>query len=420
MASLRKTQNMPNDNATIRLLYAILSQKCLKDIDWPAVANNPILNQEITNGHAARMRYARFKKQMDAANGIIAAPSTPRKPRKNNNRVEKTRSPKRAGGGESKSGVKIEGEREGREGKGKGKERERDRGVKREYGVREGTGESIFSNSASTNGSLMDDRDRDLETPDLEGGLMHRPSPAVSLAQHDLSSGLGIGLNYGHDHGYAHNLGAEQAGQLNFQHAAVQIKRERKPSAHTLHSGLYGNSHHTAPLRAPHQLPGGGGGMLDFHKQNQNQHQQVTSSVSNSTLPSTPRMCIEELENEDGHQHFYKHSPSNHSPHSYSQYYRHGHAENENEQDSFGLASSDLGMDVDVDGFMHSFGMVGDHGHSHAHPHSQGQENGNDMYSPLMSDGGFAFGMGSPGLGLSGIGGGGGVGYDDFWNHHDH
>lgn len=30
-------------------------------IDWNKVAHNPILSQEITNGHAARMRYSRFR-----------------------------------------------------------------------------------------------------------------------------------------------------------------------------------------------------------------------------------------------------------------------------------------------------------------------------------------------------------------------
>ena len=92
---------MANDTATTRLLYAILSQKCLKDvrpllfqldfhgsltyytnvknqIDWNKVAHDPILSQEITNGHAARMRYSRFKKQMEGTAPI-------RRPRNNNN-----------------------------------------------------------------------------------------------------------------------------------------------------------------------------------------------------------------------------------------------------------------------------------------------------------------------------------------------
>ncbi|KXX81228.1 hypothetical protein MMYC01_201381 [Madurella mycetomatis] len=53
-----------NDNAMARFLFAILQQKSLKDIDWNKVARNPILSQEITNGHAARMRYSRFRAAM--------------------------------------------------------------------------------------------------------------------------------------------------------------------------------------------------------------------------------------------------------------------------------------------------------------------------------------------------------------------
>lgn len=47
-----------------RFLFAILRQKNLKDIDWNKVARDPILAQEITNGHAARMRYSRFRSAM--------------------------------------------------------------------------------------------------------------------------------------------------------------------------------------------------------------------------------------------------------------------------------------------------------------------------------------------------------------------
>ena len=75
-----------NDNAMARFLFAILQQKCLKDvshqdgracvtngyaklmfllqIDWNEVARNPVLTQEITNGHAARMRFSRFRQQI--------------------------------------------------------------------------------------------------------------------------------------------------------------------------------------------------------------------------------------------------------------------------------------------------------------------------------------------------------------------
>ncbi|KAI1311096.1 hypothetical protein F5Y03DRAFT_343449 [Xylaria venustula] len=53
-----------NDNAMTRFLFAILRQKNLKDIDWNQVAHDPILAQPITNGHAARMRYSRFRSAM--------------------------------------------------------------------------------------------------------------------------------------------------------------------------------------------------------------------------------------------------------------------------------------------------------------------------------------------------------------------
>ncbi|KAH8820584.1 hypothetical protein F5884DRAFT_55171 [Xylogone sp. PMI_703] len=78
---------MPNDNAMTRLLFAILSQKCLKDIDWNKVARDPILQEEITNGHAARMRYSRFKKQMEGTTTVRRPRNSSTSPRKQ--RVEK-------------------------------------------------------------------------------------------------------------------------------------------------------------------------------------------------------------------------------------------------------------------------------------------------------------------------------------------
>ncbi|KAM0325425.1 hypothetical protein ACHAQA_007411 [Verticillium albo-atrum] len=53
-----------SDNQMTRFLFAILKQKNLKDIDWNAVAHDPVLSQPITNGHAARMRYSRFRSGM--------------------------------------------------------------------------------------------------------------------------------------------------------------------------------------------------------------------------------------------------------------------------------------------------------------------------------------------------------------------
>ncbi|PVH80945.1 hypothetical protein DL98DRAFT_588003 [Cadophora sp. DSE1049] len=365
---------MPNDNAITRLLYAILSQKCLKDINWDKVAHDPILNSEITNGHAARMRYSRFKKQMDAANGNLPPP-TPRKPRKN--RVEKTKSvkkEKKPGGGSGAKTERDDGKEVKSEEKGKERERERERGVKSEYGVREGTGESLLSSAASMSGSLNRD------TPDLEGGISMMPSPAVSLAQHDLSSGL--------HHGHGHGLGMSPFQPLSHSSSnmsfadVVQVKRERKPSAKTLNSGLFAH----AQVQSPHQVS------EQLHLQMQN----GTSSVSNSTHPSTPRMCIEEHEQAYSHPHEY--SPNQnptHSPHS------HNHAYLHDPQNSFGLASlGDDDHDHEMDELLHSFGMP-------SSAYSNGNGHGHDMYSPLMAGGEFAFGMGV-GMGVDP--------YDEFWN----
>ncbi|TAQ83608.1 hypothetical protein B7494_g8069 [Chlorociboria aeruginascens] len=87
---------MPNDNAITRLLYAILSQKCLKDIDWNKVAHDPVLSQEITNGHAARMRYSRFKKQMDGTSAT-RRPRNPTKRKKVEKKLPKKKERKMSG-----------------------------------------------------------------------------------------------------------------------------------------------------------------------------------------------------------------------------------------------------------------------------------------------------------------------------------
>ncbi|OTB12901.1 hypothetical protein K445DRAFT_25032 [Daldinia sp. EC12] len=50
-----------NDNAMARFLFAILKQKNLKDINWELVAKDEVLDRPITNGHAARMRFSRFR-----------------------------------------------------------------------------------------------------------------------------------------------------------------------------------------------------------------------------------------------------------------------------------------------------------------------------------------------------------------------
>ncbi|KAI1084482.1 hypothetical protein F5B20DRAFT_298110 [Whalleya microplaca] len=70
-----------NDNAMTRFLFAILRQKNLKDIDWNKVAHDPILAHEITNGHAARMRYSRFRSSMLGLEPTRRNRASPAKPR---------------------------------------------------------------------------------------------------------------------------------------------------------------------------------------------------------------------------------------------------------------------------------------------------------------------------------------------------
>ncbi|KAM0343725.1 hypothetical protein ACHAPU_008316 [Fusarium lateritium] len=95
----------PNsENAMARFLLAILNQKNLKDIDWNQVAADPVLIQPITNGHAARMRFARFR-----------ATVTGHEPQKRTRpadkcrvtKSKKTQQPKRDSLGKSDSGMSI-------------------------------------------------------------------------------------------------------------------------------------------------------------------------------------------------------------------------------------------------------------------------------------------------------------------------
>ena len=83
MASLRRSKTLSPDGQTARFLYTILKQLDLKAIDWNLVADS----LDITNGHAARMRFSRFKQHME---GI---PTQPRAAR-----------PKKESGKEGKSG----------------------------------------------------------------------------------------------------------------------------------------------------------------------------------------------------------------------------------------------------------------------------------------------------------------------------
>lgn len=105
---MRRSKAMPTDGPTAKFLYAIIKQLDLKSvsvlrrgnasllilfqqIDWNMVA----ASLEISNGHAARMRYSRFRQQMEGTT------STPRgsRPKKNAGKCDK-------GGGNPKAGLK--------------------------------------------------------------------------------------------------------------------------------------------------------------------------------------------------------------------------------------------------------------------------------------------------------------------------
>ncbi|KAE8388301.1 hypothetical protein BDV23DRAFT_185521 [Aspergillus alliaceus] len=75
MSTVRRSKAMPTDGPTVKFLYTIIKQLDLKSIDWSLVANQ----LEISNGHAARMRYSRFKQQME---GTTSTPRSSR-PKKN-------------------------------------------------------------------------------------------------------------------------------------------------------------------------------------------------------------------------------------------------------------------------------------------------------------------------------------------------
>ncbi|KAJ2902370.1 hypothetical protein MKZ38_000687 [Zalerion maritima] len=95
-----------NDNAMTRFLFAILKQKNLKDIDWNKVAHDPILAQEITNGHAARMRYSRFRSAM-----LGLEPQRRNRTNKDKNKVVKPKKEPKARRGNSEEAT-IKGEPE--------------------------------------------------------------------------------------------------------------------------------------------------------------------------------------------------------------------------------------------------------------------------------------------------------------------
>ncbi|KAK3953903.1 hypothetical protein QBC32DRAFT_105398 [Pseudoneurospora amorphoporcata] len=93
------------ENAMARFLFAILQQKSLKDINWNEVAASPFLFQKISNGHAARMRYSRFRASM-----LGTEPRPRNRTNPDKNRVTKAK--KEEGKKPKKNAVKVEKEKE--------------------------------------------------------------------------------------------------------------------------------------------------------------------------------------------------------------------------------------------------------------------------------------------------------------------
>ncbi|KAI2674901.1 hypothetical protein CBS147355_6715 [Penicillium roqueforti] len=56
---------LETDTPTAKFLYTIIKQLDLKSVDWNRVASDV----EVSNGHAARMRYSRFRQQMEGNTG---------------------------------------------------------------------------------------------------------------------------------------------------------------------------------------------------------------------------------------------------------------------------------------------------------------------------------------------------------------
>ncbi|PHH74671.1 hypothetical protein CDD82_4819 [Ophiocordyceps australis] len=67
--SYTPSRSMPpnSENILARLLLAIIHQMNLRDVDWDKVARDPVLIEPIPNGHAARMRFARYRNSVTAA-----------------------------------------------------------------------------------------------------------------------------------------------------------------------------------------------------------------------------------------------------------------------------------------------------------------------------------------------------------------
>ncbi|CAG8890598.1 unnamed protein product [Penicillium egyptiacum] len=61
----QRNKVLETDTPTAKFLYTIIKQLDLKSVDWNRVASDV----EVSNGHAARMRYSRFRQQMEGTTG---------------------------------------------------------------------------------------------------------------------------------------------------------------------------------------------------------------------------------------------------------------------------------------------------------------------------------------------------------------
>ncbi|KFY38087.1 hypothetical protein V494_04510 [Pseudogymnoascus sp. VKM F-4513 (FW-928)] len=92
---------MPSEAQMAKFMYYIVKQLDVRSVDWNLVASD----MEITNGHAARMRFARFKNQME---GTVPKARAPRdKSRAPKAKRAKTKDEKKEEDGSEKALLKL-------------------------------------------------------------------------------------------------------------------------------------------------------------------------------------------------------------------------------------------------------------------------------------------------------------------------
>ncbi|KAL8778064.1 MAG: hypothetical protein Q9213_007583 [Squamulea squamosa] len=90
---------MPNDADQVKFLYTILKQCDQKCVDWDDVAEKV----EMTNAHAAQMRYYRFKKAMEGNAPTAQTPKAATSQKRKQGSGEGAKTSKKQKGGVSDS-----------------------------------------------------------------------------------------------------------------------------------------------------------------------------------------------------------------------------------------------------------------------------------------------------------------------------